>query len=359
MLSTKPNLVEWRRKYVTAVLQARSNNRPIFYLDESYCHQYHVKKKTWKDATIASAGAANLRGLTTGIKTPASMRGKRIILLHCGNEDGFLADIGRTYIAGQRNPEYDDFDYHGDVDSTLFENWLGQILKKLPQNAILAMDNASYHRRKGSNIPTSKSKKADYMDFLEERGVEFDPDWTVGMLWDLVKNELEGDAPCMVDEIAAQAGVKILRLPPYHPELNPIELVWAYIKARVAKRNVSFKVAEVKVMVKEAIAEMPVHVWRRCVKHVMKQELLYAKHDNVDLPLEEPRGIGSMLSKNKRVKMTSLWNWKKTDQDSDVPDLGETFFVIVWLLLIASISTRTHCIMFSRAIAMFRKYTRV
>ena len=80
----------------------------------------------------------------------------------------------------------------------------------------------------GSNIPTSKSKKADYVDFLEERGVEFDPDWTVSMLWDLVKIELEGDAPCLVDDVAAKAGIRIIRLPPYHPEasLNAIITIW-------------------------------------------------------------------------------------------------------------------------------------
>ena len=32
--------------------------------------------------------------------------GKRIIILHCGGEAGFVEDVGRIYIAGQRNPEY-------------------------------------------------------------------------------------------------------------------------------------------------------------------------------------------------------------------------------------------------------------
>ena len=131
------------------------------------------------------------------------------------------------------------------------------------------------------------------MDFLEERGVDFDPDWTVPMLWDLVKLELEGDSPCFVDDVASKAGVKIMRLPPYHPEvslkplnmndvhfclqLNPIELVWAFIKAQVSKRNCSFKVSLVKDMVKESIATMPPEVWKRCVRHSIKQEIMYAQ----------------------------------------------------------------------------------
>ena len=78
----------------------------------------------------------------------------------------------------------------------------------------------------GDDIPTSKSRKADYISFLEDRGVEFDPDWTVPMLWDLVKAELEGDGPCVVDDIAAKSGIRIVRLPPYHPEVSLFFLIW-------------------------------------------------------------------------------------------------------------------------------------
>jgi transposase len=34
----------------------------------------------------------------------------------------------------------------------------------------------------------------------------------------------------VVDELAAQEGKTVLRLPPYHCEFNPIELIWAQIK---------------------------------------------------------------------------------------------------------------------------------
>lgn len=40
-----------------------------------------------------------------------------------------------------------------------------------------------------------------------------------------------------VDELAAKHGITILRLPPYHCELNPIELVWAQVKGHVAKNK--------------------------------------------------------------------------------------------------------------------------
>ena len=35
---------------------------------------------------------------------------------------------------------------------------------------------------------------------------------------------------CVIDEIARACGHEVLRLPPYHCTLNPIELVWAQLK---------------------------------------------------------------------------------------------------------------------------------
>ncbi|KAJ8911142.1 hypothetical protein NQ315_004432 [Exocentrus adspersus] len=47
-----------------------------------------------------------------------------------------------------------------------------------------------------------------------------------------------------------------LRLPPYHPDLNPIEMVWAQIKNNVAKRNVTFKLDDVKKLTEEEFSAL-------------------------------------------------------------------------------------------------------
>ena len=103
LLTDRESLVAWRKKYLQALLEARRSGTPVFYLDESYCHQYHCKQKTWRDTIVCSKQDTVGRGLTTGIKTPASMRGKRIIILHCGNEGGFLPDVGRVFVPCKTN----------------------------------------------------------------------------------------------------------------------------------------------------------------------------------------------------------------------------------------------------------------
>ncbi|XP_074041454.1 uncharacterized protein [Leptinotarsa decemlineata] len=53
----------------------------------------------------------------------------------------------------------------------------------------------------------------------------------------------------VVDTIARAEDITILRLPPYHCELNPIELIWAQIKElameRIRKEDWTYVVAHV------------------------------------------------------------------------------------------------------------------
>ena len=68
--------------------------------------------------------------------------------------------------------------------------------------------------------------------------------------------------------MAQAAGHKVLRLPPYHCELNPIELVWAQVKGFVASQNKSFKLAEIKGLFERAIQNIGAEKWHRIVQHV-------------------------------------------------------------------------------------------
>ena len=78
--------------------------------------------------------------------------------------------------------------YKGTMDSSLFEAWFGQfLLKELKEPSVIIMDNARFHRM------------------------------------------------AVLREMAQRAGHIILPLPPYSPELNPIEKVWANIKRHLRK----------------------------------------------------------------------------------------------------------------------------
>jgi transposase len=64
-------------------------------------------------------------------------------------------------------------------------------------------------------------------------------------LYNIVKNYKPRFKQFKTDDVFMEHGFDVLRLPPYHPDLNPIELVWASMKQHVAKNNVIFNFSDV------------------------------------------------------------------------------------------------------------------
>jgi len=90
------------------------------------------------------------------------------------------AQLGKTII--------EPLQYSGTMDSALFEVWFEtRLLPSLPANTLVVMDNATFHR---------KSK---------------------------------------LFPLAEQAGVRLLFLPPYSPNINLIEHFWAWLKRHLRK----------------------------------------------------------------------------------------------------------------------------
>jgi transposase len=92
----------------------------------------------------------------------------------------------------------------------------------------------------------------------------------------------------VVDEIAKSGNKTVLRIPPYHCELNAIELVWAQIKGYVAARNKAFRMREVKELLEEAVRKVSTDDWDNCVRHmIQKVENEMWKLDNIIEESEE------------------------------------------------------------------------
>ena len=77
---------------------------------------------------------------------------------------------------------------------------------------------------------------------------------------------------CVIDEMAKKRGIILLRLPPYHCELNPIELIWAQMKGYVARNNTTFKIKDVRELLKYSLNIITKENWKEAIKHVIKEE---------------------------------------------------------------------------------------
>lgn len=71
----------------------------------------------------------------------------------------------------------------------------------------------------------------------------------------------------------------VLRLPPYHCELNPIELAWSSVKNYVKMNNTSYKLPDVKKLLIEGINRVNDTMWKNFISHTRKEENKFWKLD--------------------------------------------------------------------------------
>lgn len=108
------------------------------------------------------------------------------------------------------------------MDATHFEQWFENVLPKLGENAVVVMDNAPYHSRRLERILTTAWKKNDIQNWLVSKNISYDDNEIKTELLLKVKNVKDHFKIYVVDELAKKYKVEVLRLPPYHCELNPI-----------------------------------------------------------------------------------------------------------------------------------------
>ncbi|XP_042148775.1 uncharacterized protein LOC121837258 [Ixodes scapularis] len=204
-----------------------------------------------------------MSGLTTGLKV-RSGKGERVIVTHAGSDTGFVSGCLDVFRGKKKG------DYHDEMNSKRFEAWFLQLLDHIEPNSVIVIGNASYHSRKAEAVPRTATRKGEIQQWLSSKNL----DWTAIMkkkdLLSIVARVKDRYTKYKVDVMATDTGHTVLRLPPYHCELNPIELIWARVKQRVASKNITFKPNDAERLLREAVDNITAVHWHDCVEHVKK-----------------------------------------------------------------------------------------
>lgn len=271
LLIEKSNIRLLRIEYLQKICKYRQEGRPIIYTDESYVDSSHASSKAWTDES------------TQGLKKPIS-KGQRVVIVHAGSENGFVPNALLVFKAGTKSG-----DYHDNMNFINYEKWLrNQLIPNLPPNSVIVVDNASYHNKQFETAPTSNSNKAVMRQWLKDKGVQYDEKMYKPQLYKLVLAHKQQNKNYSIDRILAEHNHSVVRLPPYHPDLNPIEMAWAAIKGYVGSKNVNWNITKVIDLVKEKVASMGPIEWEKLCHKVKDIEQEYIKNDHViDLVTDE------------------------------------------------------------------------
>lgn len=264
ILMERHDITAWRGRYLQKMRKNRTvDKRPVVFLDETYIHNTYHAKSCWQNEE------------EPGLFTSESA-GKRWIIAHAGSENGFIKDSLLIFKSQSKSS-----DYHDDMNSTNFRKWMTEkLIPNLPERSLVVMDNAPYHCTQINKAPTMSSIKSEMQGWLQEKGVYFEESWTKAILFDLIKQN-RGPPTYAVDELLKSHNHEVLKLPPYHCDLNPIEKIWSLVKRRVAEKNVAQDPKEIVKLTEDAFESVTSQDWASQCKHVEHLEDEYFKNDRL------------------------------------------------------------------------------
>ena len=182
--------------------------RPEVYLDESYVNKNHSNYYIWY---FGEDGP--------WVQKPTG-KGERLIIMNAITIDGWVPEAKMVFKSTKKTG-----DYHGQMNHELFSKWFKEkLIPNIPYNSLIVMDNASCHNILSSHsTPTSTSSKKKIRDWLEKNNIACREDCLKAEMVEILKKI--ASAPIyIIDKIADEYGHEVIRTPPYHPELQPIEI---------------------------------------------------------------------------------------------------------------------------------------
>jgi len=182
----------------------------LVYLDERFLHHHHGSQLSWfSDGDFVERAAG---------------KGRRWCFIHAIMEEKLVDNAFLIFEAKNSKG-----DYHQQFDADVFQKWFQtKLISNLPPRCLIILDRCSFHMvGQDATVPT-QMRKAELQEWLSQHGVDWEERWLRPRLVEEVENRR--DKKPMVEMIAEEHGHRALFLPVHHPELNPIELVWATAK---------------------------------------------------------------------------------------------------------------------------------
>lgn len=267
-LKEKDHVVAARRRYLRNIRRnrlAENGTKTIrceVYLDESYVNKNHSNDYIWY---FGEDGP--------WVQKPTG-KGERLIIMNAITKDGWVPDAKMVFKSTKKTG-----DYHGQMNNELFVKWFKEkLMPNIPDNSLIVMDNASYHNvlsPHSAPTPTCSVKKI--RAWLEKNNIACREDCLKAEMVEILQKM--APAPIyIIDEIANEQGHEVIRTPPYHPELQPIEICWGVVKNDMA-RNCDFTMKNLTLQLEKSFGIVTPKTCASIIEKVRKKEDCFWEED--------------------------------------------------------------------------------
>ncbi|EGT47738.1 hypothetical protein CAEBREN_30910 [Caenorhabditis brenneri] len=261
IIEERKDLIKLREIYLRKMAGFRAKNAFFAFFDETWVFQGMTLRYGWQFTHTTMYQRARLLNPDAPVPGPkkGARRGKRGIVVAVLTENGVLKGSEQVWVSSGKLEDQPE-DYHSEMNYELYEHYMKtRVIPELVRAAaeanrppVLVIDNAPYHNRQLDKAPLKSARMNVIRQWLASKGIlvgDVRKDALVKILEDYI--ESEGGRTVfntyVFDEYAKSMGVTVVRLPPYHCFLNPIELLWSQLKQSVmASGTSSTPLAEVR-----------------------------------------------------------------------------------------------------------------
>jgi transposase len=266
-LKEKDYIIVARQRYLRKMRHNRSSSsgkliRPEVYVDESYINKNHSNDLVWYSSEDGR-----------WIQKPTG-KGERLIIMNAITQEGWVPEAKVVFKSSRKTG-----DYHGQMNGDLFQKWfVEKLLPNIPNKSLMVLDNAPYHNILADySAPTPTCSKAKIRTWLEANKIPCKDDCLKVELVDILR-KIAPEPTYAIDVIAGQHGHEVIRTPPYHPELQPIETCWGILKNEVA-RHCDFTLDNLKRQLEHAFEKITSETCQRIIKKVRSIEDRFWEED--------------------------------------------------------------------------------
>lgn len=259
-LREKAYVRQQRHTFLHDLQRLREEGYQVVYVDESFLHHHHGNQYSWfSDGDF--------------LERPIG-KGRRWCFIHAIQEEGLVPNALRIFEAKKSRG-----DYHSMFNAECFLGWWQeQLLPHLVARCVIVVDRATYHLVPEEQTMPSTMRKTELQQWLSSHAITWEPHWLRPRLQAEVDKYI--DKTPFITKLAAEQGHQVLILPVHHPELNPIELVWAIVKnacARQLRAGLPFR--EVRQHLETALENISATTCRKLYETVRQTEATYWKLD--------------------------------------------------------------------------------